>query len=205
MKKKSVAQGLAMTMVAFGVFFLTNESGHTQQDRARGRASFHCETDAGEPATIAKHPNRGDVTIIIWSSDYFEQSGWNPPARCEQVSRKFQQNQESRKLNYIVSGRFNGYPVLCASRQVYAEVVNCSDSAVLMTLRPGDNSQEFINKIAELNTDRSVSPIRHSADILQSVRGSNLKAIDVGVMLRYSAPTRYSAPPVSGDCLFGDC
>lgn len=203
MKSSSVVQSLAALVVALGSVVMTDQSSQAQ----RGRARFYCGTDAGKPATIAEHPNRGNITLIVWSSPYFLNSGWNPQRRCEQVSRKFQQNQESRNLNYIVSGRFNDYPVLCASRQVYSQVINCNDSAVLMTLRRGDDSQEFIQQIADVNADRSANPLQHSAEILQSRRGSNLQAIDVGVMLRYSAPTVSggSALPSCNEVVFGPC
>ncbi|EDX77610.1 hypothetical protein MC7420_2934 [Coleofasciculus chthonoplastes PCC 7420] len=154
----------------------------------RGRARFYCGIHNGQPATIANHPQRGDITVIVWTSD-LSTSSWSSQQRCKQISKRFQQNQESGNLNYIVAGRFNGNPVLCASQQVYTEVINCSDSAVLMTLRSEYDYQEVIRKIASINRNMSASPVVYSVDI-QTLYQSKYPDIDVDLWQNYSSESR---------------
>lgn len=124
-----------------------------QQITTQQRVRFYCGQYQGEPATLADHPERGIVPLIVWRTDHFSSSGYPPQRRCRIVSTKFQQNLETGQLMHIVSGiAENKLPVLCASKQKHSEMVRCNKSHVLMTLRPEDNSQAFIRIIHAQNT-----------------------------------------------------
>ncbi|MCL2934899.1 MAG: COP23 domain-containing protein [Trichodesmium sp. MAG_R03] len=178
------------TIGCFSLAVISGLTQHTQAQQSRRGASFFCGTDGGEPATIARlRQNNGNTiskTLIIWKIDDFK--GYPPEKRCRLVSKKFQDNQNTGNLKYIVSGKANTWPVLCASKQKYNYIVDCPEPNVLMTLLPEDDSQEMIRKLKksnrdpakdmirkleELNTGKSNIPLSHF------VSNENLQAINV--------------------------
>ena len=168
------------TIGCFSLAVISGLTHHTQAQQSRRGASFFCGTDGGEPATIARlSQNNGNTiskTLIIWKIDDFK--GYPPEKRCRLVSQKFQDNQNTGNLKYIVSGKANSWPVLCASKQNYNYIVDCPGPNVLMTLLQGDDSQEMIRKLQQLNTGDSNTPMMHSSD-KALVSNGNLQAIDV--------------------------
>lgn len=178
------------TIGCFSLAVISGLTQHTQAQQSRRKASFFCGTDGGKPATIARLPqNNGNntlKTLIIWKIDDFQ--GYPPEKRCRLVSRKFQDNQNTGHLKYIVSGQANSWPVLCASKQNYNYIVDCPDPNVLMTLLPGDNSQEMIRKLENLNTGNSYTALNHFSD-KALVSNGNLQAINVNKWIDNSPET----------------
>ena len=178
------------TIGCFSLAIISGLTHHTQAQQSRRRASFFCGTDGGEPATIARLPqNNGNTTsktLIIWKIDDFK--GYPPEKRCRLVSQKFQDNQNTGHLKYIVSGKANSWPVLCASKQNYNYIVDCPGPNVLMTLLQGDDSQEMIRKLEGLNTGDSNAPLIHSSD-KALVSNGNLQAINVNKWIDNSPET----------------
>ena len=178
------------TIGCFSLAVIFGLTQHTQAEQSRRRASFFCGTDGGKPATIARLPkNNGNTipkTLIIWKIDDFK--GYPPEKRCRLVSRKFQDNQNTGHLKYIVSGQANSWPVLCASKQNYNYIVDCPDPNVLMTLLRGDDSQEMIRKLQQINTGDSNTALRHSSD-KALVSNGNLQAINVNKWIDNSPET----------------
>ena len=186
MNFKLVKQWTSIGFVALAV--ISGLTQHSQAQQTRRLASFYCGTDNGKAATIADHPGRGEVTLIIWESEYFIKAGYNPQRRCREVSDNFQHFQQTGDLSKIVPGRTNNQPVLCAVGSLSNYTGNCPSSNVLMTLRSVDNAQGMANKIAELNLERSVDPLKHSASIFEQY--GDIKAINIDAMLNYSPPTK---------------
>ena len=178
------------TIGCFSLAIISGLTHHTQAQQSRRRASFFCGTDGGEPATIARLPqNNGNTipkTLIIWKINDFK--GYPPEKRCRLVSQKFQDNQNTGHLKYIVSGKANSWPVLCASKQNYDYIVDCPNSNVLMTLLQGDDSQEMIRKLQQINTGDSNTALRHSSD-KALVSNGNLQAINVNRWIDNSPET----------------
>ena len=178
------------TIGCFSLAVISGLTHHTQAQQSRRGASFFCGTDGGEPATIARlSQNNGNTipkTLIIWKIDDFK--GYPPEKRCRLVSQKFQDNQNTGNLKYIVSGKANSWPVLCASKQNYNYIVDCPDPNVLMTLLQGDDSQEMIRKLEGLNTGDSNAPLKHFSD-RALVSNGNLQAINVNKWIGNSAQT----------------
>ena len=83
--------------------------GLTRYSRAQnsGYASFYCGTHGGKPATIADHPIRGDITLIVWETPYFINAGYDPQTRCDAVSKRFQHFQSKGTLSKIAPGTTN--------------------------------------------------------------------------------------------------
>ncbi|MGK7960698.1 COP23 domain-containing protein [Crocosphaera sp.] len=180
-----------------GCFSLAVISGLTQDSQAeqsRGKASFFCGTHEGKPATIMRLPQKDGKTtlrtLIVWEIDAFED--YPAEERCPLVSQKFQDNQNTGDLVYIVSGKANTWPVLCASKESHDYIVDCPDSPnhsnVLMTLLPGDDSQGMIEKLDAVNRNRSTKPLRHSSDEVL-VRNGNLRALHVKKWMENSPET----------------
>ena len=178
------------TIGCFSLAIISGLTHHTQAQQSRRRASFFCGTDGGEPATIARLPqNNGNTipkTLIIWKINDFK--GYPPEKRCRLVSQKFQDNQNTGHLKYIVSGKANSWPVLCASKQNYNYIVDCPGPNVLMTLLQGDDSQEMIRKLQQINTGDSNTALRHSSD-KALVSNGNLQAINVNRWIDNSPET----------------
>ena len=176
-----------LTIGCFSLAVISGLTQHTQAQQSRRRASFFCGTEGGQPATIARLPkNNGNTipkTLIIWKIDDFK--GYPPEKRCRLVSQKFQNNQNTGHLKYIVSGQANGWPVLCASKQNYDYIVDCPDPNVLMTLLPGDDSQDMIRKLEKLNRGRSNAPLEHLPDEVL-VRSGNLDSININKWINNS-------------------
>ena len=179
-----------LTIGCFSLAVISGLTQHTQAQQSRRRASFFCGTEGGQPATIARLPEKdGNTplkTLIIWKIDDFK--GYPPEKRCRLVSQKFQDNQNTGHLNYIVSGQANGWPVLCASKQNYNYIVDCPDPNILMTFLQGDDSQEMIRKLQQINTGDSNTALRHSSD-KALVSNGNLQAINVNRWIDNSPET----------------
>lgn len=130
----------------------------------------YCGRDGGTPATLIDNGSK-IVVLIRWTRDFSPE--WNPQKRCEQVSRKIQQNLKSGALVEIVPATANGYPVLCAApNKVDSSYYNCPDSQILLTLKSVDDPNIFIDSLYELSTGRSAQSIDHSS-ALTSVNGTS--------------------------------
>ncbi len=113
--------------------------------------SFFCGTNSETqtPATILRHPRKGDLLFITWVSTMGE---WTPDARCNQVTSKLNLNSSRGNLNFLVAGRGNGQSVLCASRNQTSFVENCPNDNILMTFYQDDDPPKFIEEMLKVNT-----------------------------------------------------
>jgi hypothetical protein len=169
--------------------------------------TFFCGTYQGKPATIAKHPVRGEVAMILWTSlDFFEVVGWPPQRLCREVSRRLQENHEEGTLNYMVEGRLNGYPVICASPdKPENEPQQCSDETMLWTLHPRKNDpQQIIQNIYDISIEKSSYPVLHNNPLVTSPDGTS-RGIDIDNLLRI-APAVFAEDSAEDNCrLFEPC
>jgi len=129
---------------------------------------FLCGVSRGFPATIARTP-RGNITLILWKSEYFSSSGWTPQRRCEAVSARFQLAYTNDALNYITTGRKNGYPVVCLARSL-----NGACSGILFTVKSGGDARRKLELLESVRI-RVSGPLDESTgrnyfDILEFVR-----------------------------------
>ena len=108
-------------------------------------SQFFCGKDGdGTPITAFSHPSRGDVIIIRWESNYFKEKGFDPQSRCQEVSLKFQQYRDQSKLQYITTGRKNGYNIICVAEGDRLPCLNDKDQGQLWTLKPESNPNEVL-------------------------------------------------------------
>lgn len=157
-----------VSVVTFGLVMAASQPAIAE--RAQGR--IYCSQDGNTPTTVIDNGSR-TVGLVRWTRDFSPE--WDPQKRCEQVSKKFAQNQASGLLVEIVPARANGLPVLCASpgRVDSAEYI-CPDAQILMTLRYEDDASNFIDRLAELNEGRSVEALKHSGALTRVNGVSNL-------------------------------
>ncbi|WP_310485732.1 COP23 domain-containing protein [Chamaesiphon sp. VAR_48_metabat_403] len=120
--------------------------------------SFVCSTSNGKPATVAR-TKKGDVAIVVWSSEEFSGSGFNPQTRCQQVSARFQSMYRSGQLKYITTGTINNLPVVCATKQIKG---TCDRQNLLYTLKPNADPKQTISKLMAIRNRASSSSIEES-------------------------------------------
>ncbi|MCL1471945.1 COP23 domain-containing protein [Argonema antarcticum] len=140
MKRQLLTQILAAGSIALASGSITSQPSQAQS------TTFFCGASQGKPATIAQTP-RGNIPVIVWVSQYFTRSGFNPQARCEDVSSRFQSFYSQGALNFITAGIVNGQPVVCATGAAGGP---CNNTNVLFTLKPGENAARVIQGLHQI-------------------------------------------------------
>lgn len=135
--------------------------------------SFVCGKSEGIPATVAR-TKKGDVPIVIWSSEGFSKSGFTPQVRCQQVSARFQTLYRSGQLKYITAGKINNIPVICATRE---QTGACTQQNLLYTLKVGADPQLVIKKLMMVRNRATNVGLNESAST--STPDSSVKSIEV--------------------------
>ncbi|WP_201322117.1 COP23 domain-containing protein [Pseudanabaena sp. lw0831] len=159
---------------------LMPEHGYSQADAAK---RIYCGRDGDTPTTIIDNGSR-IVGLVRWTRDFSPASEWTPQRRCEQVSKKFAENQESGKLVEIVPAIANGLPVLCAfPGRVDSANYICPDAQILIVLRSEDDASNFIDRLWERNTEKSSHSIQHSSGLSRVNGTSNL---NFRLLIRYA-------------------
>ncbi len=192
-------------MTVFGLFFATGQAAVAQQ-LAQGRA--YCGKDGNNPTTVMDNGSRS-IGLIRWIRSFAPNSEWSPQARCEQVSKKLAQNQDSRNLVEIVPAKANGLRVLCASpTKVNTANYSCPDAQILLTLRPKDPSpNDFIRRIYEINTGKSSEALETGNAISERNGVVNLNFVRFVRLARSvdSDRSEESTTPSCSTAMFGGC
>jgi hypothetical protein len=103
--------------------------------------SFTCAVDnTNTPTTYAQTPE-GAAEVFKWKSTYFPPP-YTPMQRCQEITQRMNNYQGRGMLNYLVSGRVNGEPVICAGTRC-----DPSGSNLLLTLRRDQNPQQVLREI----------------------------------------------------------
>jgi Circadian oscillating protein COP23 len=121
--------------------------------------NFICGKSDGKLATVAR-TKKGDVPIVIWSSEGFSDAGFTPQVRCQQVSARFQSMYRSGQLKYITAGTLNKQPVVCATKKVNSA---CSSQNLLYTLKPDADPQQVIRKLTAIRNRSSSRGLEESS------------------------------------------
>ncbi len=110
------------------------------------------------PTTYAWTPQKKKA-IILWKTNYFKASGYDPQKRCEEASPRFDKAYQDGRLNgYIIRGKLNNLSVICAVSQTNQK---CNNRNLLITLKPGDNSQEIIAHLQNTLSGNANSPLEN--------------------------------------------
>ncbi|MBG0744869.1 MAG: COP23 domain-containing protein [Cylindrospermopsis raciborskii KL1] len=140
-----VLSSIAISITLIGLTIQPNPV-YSQQN-----ASFRCENMFDQasgkkvPMTVAWVPERKThVGVIGWKSTYFEVGGWTSEKRCQEVSKKFQDFQNRGTINYLMTGKNNGYPIICAVAEARDE---CNSQSQLFTIKLGSNPELVLRKL----------------------------------------------------------
>jgi Circadian oscillating protein COP23 len=121
--------------------------------------SFVCGRSNGKPATVAR-TKKGDVPIVIWSSEALSDAGFTPQVRCQQVSARFQSLYRSGQLKYITAGTVNNLPVVCATRKITSA---CDRQNLLYTLKPNTDPRQVIKRLQAIRSRATSRGLEESA------------------------------------------
>lgn len=110
---------------------------------------FFCDRSHGVPTTAVRTPG-GVMPVIRWASYYFFPSGYDPSARCQDVSARFQTYYNNGMLNYITTGIVNRQPVVCVT-----DTTGGPCQGVLFTLKPGQSASKVIEKLFDIRAGAS--------------------------------------------------
>jgi hypothetical protein len=163
MKSLQIATMATHRLFGLGLATLTMVSGTSlfaaSSQALTATTSFVCGKAEGKPATVAR-TKKGDVPIVIWSSEGFSESGFTPQVRCQQVSARFQSLYRSGQLKYITAGSLNNRPVVCATKEVTG---TCNNQNLLYTLKPNSDPKQVIQRLTAIRNRASSRGLEESA------------------------------------------
>jgi len=157
--------------------------------------SFVCSTSAGAPATNVVTQSGQQVPLIRWTSAVFNDAGWTPERRCQEVSSRFNDYFRQGRLDFITTGRMNGLPVICTARSHGGAC-----DGLLFTLKPGQNATKTLQDLFSVRTkargplNETNSRVYISIDELVSTAEANAS----GQPAPGITPTPTSAAPAVG-------
>jgi hypothetical protein len=142
----------ATAIVIAGTLSFSDRASATDASTIR----FICGSWRGSQATLAMTERHQLVPVILWDSNYFNDSGFDSTTRCQVVSDRFQTYYDRGKLNYITTGRMNRLPVVCVAETWGGP---CSD--VLFTLKPGSDPIQTLQDLIAIRI-RSQGPLNET-------------------------------------------
>ncbi|GAB4297618.1 MAG: hypothetical protein Fur0025_35720 [Oscillatoriaceae cyanobacterium] len=133
---------------------------------------YYCGTSDGAPTTMYSDGTGEPIPLIRWIYDGF--GNWSPQRRCEEVSRRFQQYENEGTLEFMTTGRMNGYDVVCVAR---SQEGGC-EGRLLFTMPPGRNPKEAVEELL------NVAGVHQNNDPRSLVNGRLYIDIDQLIYLR---------------------
>ncbi|MEL6494470.1 MAG: COP23 domain-containing protein [Cyanobacteria bacterium J06623_7] len=106
------------------------------------RSGFSCDTTGENPTTIYQSSQGAPEPWIQWVSDHFSGSGWNPDARCKEVSSRLETYRKNKLLKYVTLGTVNNQSVICVATQDQGPC-----EGIIYTLKPGQDGIKAINNL----------------------------------------------------------
>lgn len=119
---------------------------------------FTCVSSSGVPTTMAMMSSGKEIPMIRWTSSVFTDSGWTPERRCQEVSARFTDFNNTNQLRYLTTGKMNGMHVICVA-------LNRGDrcSGLVYTLKPGQNPTQTLNRLFGIQR-RATGPLNETGD-----------------------------------------
>ncbi len=164
MKTLGLYQSLLGLILFCGIVFAFHPSVTAQETNFSCGAAIHNQQTV--PATLAFSRRGGSpVHLIYWISEYFSRSGSTPQQRCEITSERLQTYYDNGLLQrqYIRTGMFNNYGVICITRTVGGE---CLESDILITLLPGVDRFNALSNLFDLNRIAAGRPLYLTDDLI---------------------------------------
>ncbi|ACB50427.1 hypothetical protein cce_1077 [Crocosphaera subtropica ATCC 51142] len=142
---------LLATLATVGATVAISHFGFNPSIQAKNvGTNFLCQNWQGVPATLAKTPDQESVPVLVWQSDYFSDSGYDPSTRCQLVSGRFQYFYNSGQLKYLTTGRMNRMPVVCVTQKQGG-----SCEGLLFTLKPGSDPTQALKQLMAVRVHAS--------------------------------------------------
>lgn len=106
---------------------------------------FYCGVSSGVPSTMAQTGSGRAVSVIRWTSATFNEAGWSPQRRCQEVSQRFEEFRQQGRLAYLTTGRMNQQPVICTAREHGGAC-----DGLLYTLKPGQDPTSTLRNLLQV-------------------------------------------------------
>jgi Circadian oscillating protein COP23 len=101
---------------------------------------FRCDTSSNTPTTIYQNSQGKPESWIVWKSDYFSGSGWNPQTRCQEVSARLETYRRDGKMKFVTLGTQNNQPVICVASKNKGPC-----EGIIYTLKAGQDGVAALN------------------------------------------------------------
>ena len=137
----------AITVLTAGIAICATAT-FNQPSQAQS-SGFVCTVDKNNvPTTYANTPN-GPVPVFKWTEQF--RPPYTPMRRCQEVTSRMNNFKARGSLDYLTSGKVNGYEVICAG-------TSCNRNNVLFTLLPGRNGGGVLQQL-EANRAGASGPV----------------------------------------------
>jgi len=114
MKKNSFAKLMTGAVLMLGSLIANFDSASARP--VAGERGFWCDNATGTPLTLYQNATGKVETWIIWRSPVFNNLGYTPQSRCQDVSQNLETQRQTGKLGFLTSSTLNGMTVICAAQ-----------------------------------------------------------------------------------------
>jgi Circadian oscillating protein COP23 len=143
-------------IVFSGAVYDSSRNIASAQRNLPSEARFICSEKYQSVPTTFAWTAQGKTPIIQWTTQ--TSPNYPPEKRCQMVSAKFDEAYRNGNLNFLTNAVLNRQPVICAAREFRG-----SCSTVLITLRRGENSLQFLRNLTAVINGRIVAPMQQSS------------------------------------------
>ena len=159
---QSIHPSLSQMIIANSTHSLNqSEADNFQSSRVIFRCKEIFDKASGKniPATIAWIPeDKKHVRFIAWKSEYFG-SRWSPKKRCEKVTENFHKYYNEGRLDYLSTGKYNGYSVICAAKPGES----CNEKNHLFTIKQGQVPELVLERLLDIGEAKAGRPLYQSS------------------------------------------
>ena len=86
--------------------------------------------------------------LIAWKSEF---SRWSPQKRCEAATKKFQKFYDQGTLNYLSTGIYKGYPIICTAQPGES----CNKENAIFRIKPGSDPNIVLQRLLDIAESKS--------------------------------------------------
>ncbi|HIK07726.1 MAG TPA: hypothetical protein IGS40_24055 [Trichormus sp. M33_DOE_039] len=134
--------------IAIGAVSILQQPGWTQHTRG-----FYCDTSTGNPITMYRNSSGGREPWIRWTSNFFQNSGYDIWTRCREVSSRLEIYRQQKRLRFITVGIMNRQRVVCT-----ASKINGRCERLIFTLKPGQDAIATLDNLLAWREGQTETP-----------------------------------------------
>ncbi|MEM7715287.1 MAG: COP23 domain-containing protein [Cyanobacteria bacterium P01_A01_bin.68] len=150
--QRNLLVGLGIATLTFlGYFNVDIYPAFSQTNTSKAennKVTFKCvkifdeASDVRIPVTVAWIPEEKEHRRLIgWKSEFLPR--WSPEKRCKAATKKFQEFYDKGTLNYLSTGKHEGYPIICAAQPGES----CNGGNKIFTIKPGSKPEIVLQRI----------------------------------------------------------